>query len=213
MIDDSVEELLKSEPQWRVVDCAEPALFHTGYGPAELIAGNKANRLREAMEAELASKPGDPYACAKLGGLEVDQGNTTRGLALLEMGLEHCQSDQHRERYELLLHLGIANTSNKPEEAERYYRLAGGTLSPQVLVGAGSTGALLTPEQAGRSHRGDGVTRQLPEVMLGWYNLGLINGKPAISAGRSGLPERFAAGSQPRAASKPGCCPAGRRQL
>ncbi len=50
------------------------------------------------MEAELASKPGDPYACAKLGGLEVDQGNTTRGLALLEMGLEHCQSDQHRER-------------------------------------------------------------------------------------------------------------------
>ena len=87
MIDDSVEELLKSESQWRVVDCAEPALFHTGYRPEQLIAGNKANRLREAMEAELASKPGDPYACAKLGGLEVDQGNTTRGLALLEMGL------------------------------------------------------------------------------------------------------------------------------
>ena len=97
------------------------------------------------MEAELASKPGDPYACAKLGGLEVDQGNTTRGIALLEMGLEHCQSEQHRERYELLLHLGIANSSNKPEEAERYYRLAlEEPLSPQVLVGARlNLGALL----------------------------------------------------------------------
>ena len=196
MIDDSVEELLKSESQWRVVDCAEPALFHTGYRPEELIAGNKANRLREAMEAELASKPGDPYACAKLGGLEVDQGNTTRGLALLEMGLEHCQSDQHRERYELLLHLGIANSSNKPEEAERYYRLAlEEPLSPQVLVGARlNLGALLLRlnKLAEATEVTSAVTRQLPEVMLGWYNLGLIQRKAgdiggAIEAYQSGL--------------------------
>ena len=196
MIDDSVEELLKSESQWRVVDCAEPALFHTGYRPEQLIAGNKANRLREAMEAELASKPGDPYACAKLGGLEVDQGNTTRGLALLEMGLEHCQSDQHRERYELLLHLGIANSSNKPEEAERYYRLAlEEPLSPQVLVGARlNLGALLLRlnKLAEATEVTAAVTRQLPEVMLGWYNLGLIQRKAgdiggAIEAYQSGL--------------------------
>ena len=196
MIDDSVEELLKSEPQWRVVDCAEPALFHTGYGPEELIAGNKANRLREAMEAELASKPGDPYACAKLGGLEVDQGNTTRGIALLEMGLEHCGADQHRERYELLLHLGIANSSNKPEEAERYYRLAlEEPLSPQVLVGARlNLGALLLRlnKLAEATEVTSAVTRQLPEVMLGWYNLGLIQRKAgdiggAIEAYQSGL--------------------------
>ena len=196
MIDDSVEELLKSESQWRVVDCAEPALFHTGYRPEELIAGNKANRLREAMEAELASKPGDPYACAKLGGLEVDQGNTTRGLALLEMGLEHCQSDQHRERYELLLHLGIANSSNKPEEAERYYRQAlAEPLSPQVLVGARlNLGALLLRlnKLAEATEVTAAVTRQLPEVMLGWYNLGLIQRKAgdiggAIESYQSGL--------------------------
>ena len=196
MIDDSVEELLKSESQWRVVDCAEPALFHTGYRPEQLIAGNKANRLREAMEAELASKPGDPYACAKLGGLEVDQGNTTRGLALLEMGLEHCQSDQHRERYELLLHLGIANSSNKPDEAERYYRLAlAEPLSPQVLVGARlNLGALLLRlnKLAEATEVTAAVTRQLPEVMLGWYNLGLIQRKAgdiggAIEAYQSGL--------------------------
>ena len=196
MIDDSVEELLKSETQWRVVDCAEPALFHTGYRPEELIAGNKANRLRAAMEAELASKPGDPYACAKLGGLEVDQGNSTRGVALLEMGLEHCQSDQHRERYELLLHLGIAHSSSKPEEAERYYRLAlEEPLSPQVLVGARlNLGALLLRlnKLAEATEVTAAVTRQLPEVMLGWYNLGLIQRKAgdiggAIEAYQSGL--------------------------
>ena len=187
MIDDSVEELLKSEPQWRVVDCAEPALFHTGYGPAELIAGNKANRLREAMEAELASKPGDPYACAKLGGLEVDQGNTTRGIALLEMGLDHCGAEQHRERYELLLHLGIAHSSSKPEEAERYYRLAlEEPLSPQVLVGARlNLGALLLRlnKLAEASEVTSAVTRHAPEVLLGWYNLGLIQRKAGDIAG------------------------------
>ncbi len=41
MIDDSVEELLKSPSQWRLVDCAEPALFHTGYRPEQLIAGQQ----------------------------------------------------------------------------------------------------------------------------------------------------------------------------
>ena len=196
MIDDSVEELLKSEPQWRVVDCAEPALFHTGYGPAELIAGNKANRLREAMEAELASKPGDPYACAKLGGLEVDQGNTTRGIALLEMGLEHCGAEQHRERYELLLHLGIAKSSSQPEEAESYYKRAlEEPLSPQVLVGARlNLGALLLRlnKLAEATEVTAAVTRQAPEVLLGWYNLGLIQRKAgniggAIEAYENGL--------------------------
>ena len=187
MIDDSVEELLKSEPQWRVVDCAEPALFHTGYGPAELIAGNKANRLREAMEAELASKPGDPYACAKLGGLEVDQGNTTRGIALLEMGLEHCGAEQHRERYELLLHLGIAKSSSQPEEAESYYKRAlEEPLSPQVLVGARlNLGALLLRlnKLAEACEVTSAVTRHAPEVLLGWYNLGLIQRKAGDIAG------------------------------
>ena len=196
MIDDSVEELIKTEPQWRVVDCAEPALFHTGYGPAELIAGNKASRLREAMEAELASKPGDPYACAKLGGLEVDQGNTTRGIALLEMGLEHCGAEQHRERYELLLHLGIAKSSCQPEEAESYYKRAlEEPLSPQVLVGARlNLGALLLRlnKLAEATEVTAAVTRQAPEVLLGWYNLGLIQRKAgniggAIEAYENGL--------------------------
>ena len=107
-IDDSVEKLLQTEPQWRVVDCPEPALVHSGYQLENLVAGHKAERLRQAMEAELAAHPGDPYACAKLGGLEIESGAIERGIALLQQGLAHCSEGQSSERYELQLHLGIA---------------------------------------------------------------------------------------------------------
>jgi len=74
MVDDSVAALLQREPQWRIADCPEPALIHDGYRPELLAQGNKPQRLREAMEAELQERPGDPYACAKLGSLEVSEG-------------------------------------------------------------------------------------------------------------------------------------------
>ena len=88
MIDDSVAALLKEEPQWRIADCSEPAIDHDGYRPELLAQGNKPERLRQAMEEELKVRPGDPYACAKLGSLEVAEGNLKRGLALLEEGLK-----------------------------------------------------------------------------------------------------------------------------
>jgi hypothetical protein len=53
MVDDSVAELLQREPHWRIADCPEPALLHDGYRPEVLAQGNKAQRLRAAMEAEL----------------------------------------------------------------------------------------------------------------------------------------------------------------
>ena len=89
MVDDSVADLLQREPHWRIADCPEPALLHDGYRPELLAQGNKAQRLRAAMEAELERRPGDPYACAKLGSLEVAEGQRERGIALLEQGLEH----------------------------------------------------------------------------------------------------------------------------
>ena len=186
MIDDSVEALLQNEGHWRVVDCAEPALVHSGYRPDVLASGNKAERLREAMEAELQRQPGDPYACAKLGGLEIESGNQARGLELLQLGLKSCRSDQHNERYELLLHLGIAQSELDPGAAERCYREAlEEPLAARVSAGARlNLGALLL-----RQNRLDeaaslceAVTRQAPELVLGWYNLGLIQRK----AGRIG---------------------------
>ncbi len=71
MVDDSVAALLEQEPDWQVVACPEPALLHEGYRPELVARHDKAARLRAAMEAELAARPGDPYACAKLGSLEV----------------------------------------------------------------------------------------------------------------------------------------------
>ena len=175
MVDDSVLALLRQEPQWRIADCPIPALLHDGYRPELLAAGNKAARLRQAMEADLAARPGDPYACAKLGSLEVSEGQRQRGMALLELGLSNCPQDAHPERYELLLHLAIAEAD--PGQAAQLYQAALQlplpprlTLAAQLnlaalLVEAGDPGAAAQLcEQA---------TLAAPEVALGWYNLGI----------------------------------------
>ena len=177
MVDDSVAELLQQDSHWRIADCPIPALLHDGYRPELLAAGNKAARLRQAMEADLAARPGDPYACAKLGSLEVSEGQRQRGMALLELGLSNCPQDAHPERYELLLHLAIAHAETDPGQAAQLYQAALQlplpprlTLAAQLnlaalLVEAGACGdAAQLCEQA---------TGAAPEVALGWYNLGI----------------------------------------
>ena len=181
LIDDSVDALRQGEPHWRVVDCPEPALVHTGYRQEALVSGNKAERLREAMEQELAERPGDPYACAKLGGLEIESGNRQRGLELLQEGLAQCQPQQQAERYELLLHLGIAHAHSDLPMAEQYYRQAlEQELPPRLSVAARlNLGALLLRQNHldEAAQLTEAVTRQVPEVAMGWYNLGLIRRK------------------------------------
>jgi glycosyltransferase involved in cell wall biosynthesis len=54
MVDDSVAALQAAEPHWRIAQCPEPALLHSGYGAAFLADGSKARRLRQAMEAAAA---------------------------------------------------------------------------------------------------------------------------------------------------------------
>lgn len=178
MVDDSVAELLSSEPQWRVADCPEPALIHDGYRPELLAKGNKPQRLREAMEAELQQRPGDPYACAKLGSLEVAEGNLERGLDLLRQGLEQCPAEAYPERYELLLHLALAEASRNPEQAAALYRQALELpLPPRLSLAARLNLAALLLQQ-GQSEEAEQLcqraTAAAPEVGLGWYNLGLI---------------------------------------
>lgn len=178
MVDDSVTELLAAEPHWRLADCPEPALLHSGYQPELLARGDKARRLREAMERELAERPTDPYACAKLGGLEISEGETSRGLELLNRGLEHCPASAHPERYELLLHLAIAQDGSEPAAAETLYRQALDLpLNPRLTLAARlNLAALLL--QNGRLEEAGQLTETAaaaaPEVPLAWYNLGLI---------------------------------------
>ena len=178
MVDDSVAELLSREPQWRIADCPEPALIHDGYRPELLAQGQKAQRLRTAMEAELVRQPGDPYACAKLGSLEVAEGRPELGIALLQQGLQHCPEAAHPERYELLLHLAIALANRQPDAAIDHYRQALALpMAPRLSLAARLNLAALLLER-GQAEEAEELCRRAtavaPEVALGWYNLGLI---------------------------------------
>ena len=178
MVDDSVLALQEREPHWRVLHCPEPALLHDGYRPELLADGRKARLLREAMETELRLCPDDPYACAKLAGLELSEGNSGRALSLLRRGLDACRPEAVAERYELLLHLGLAETARDPEAARRHYRQALKlAMDPRLSLGArlnlASLELRLGAVDAALEHARQ-VTAIAPEFALGWYNLGLI---------------------------------------
>ena len=177
LVDDSVATLLRLEPHWQVADCPEPALFHDGYGPERRLALAKAQRLRQAMETELVARPGDPYTCAKLGGLEVAEGHRARGLELLGQGLAHCGPAQVPERYELLLNLALALTPVDAGAAAAHYQQALALpLDPRVTLAARLNLASLCLDQ-GRVDQaaslGLEATQAAPEVALGWLQLGL----------------------------------------
>jgi tetratricopeptide (TPR) repeat protein len=165
LVDDSVLALMGREPHWRIADCPEPALVHDGYQPEHLASGEKARRLRQAMERELAQHPGDPYACAKLGSLEVSEGHRERGISLLEQGLAHCSAAAVAERYELLLHLAIARTPEQPRRAIALYRQALALpLAPRINLGARLNLAGLLADLAGAGGAGENSQGQLKEA-------------------------------------------------
>ena len=196
MVDDSVLALLERESGWRVLQWGEPALSHGGYRPELLASSGKSGRLRQAMEAELRAHPGDPYASAKLGGLELAEGHRDRAIALLEPGLAACPPQATAERYELLLHLAMAHGEADPERAHRLYRQALTLpLDPRLTLAARLNLAAMELrlghlEEAARHCRQ--ATAAAPEVALSWYNTGLIHRQrgdlpAAISAYRQAL--------------------------
>jgi tetratricopeptide (TPR) repeat protein len=178
MVDDSVTELLQREPHWRIAQCPEPALLHSGYRPDLLADGRKARLLRQAMEAELQERPGDPYACAKLGALLVEQGEQAAGIALLEKGLNHCPAGADPERFELLLHLAIAHTSGLPSRAANLYRQALALpLDPRLTLAARLNLASLLLEEGGLEEAArlcHEATEVAPAIAQGWSQLGLV---------------------------------------
>jgi tetratricopeptide (TPR) repeat protein len=176
-------------------------LAHDGYRSDLLASGAKAKRLRQAMEADLAAQPGDPYACAKLGSLEVSEGNRERGIALLQQGLARCPASRQPERYELLLHLAIALSSSDPNRASQLYRQALELpLPPRLTLAARLNLAALLQEPGTRSQgaleEACELCRQAcaaaPELALGWLHLGISERRrgqlpAAIAAYRSAL--------------------------
>ena len=180
MIDESVDALLKEEPGWRIANCTEPALLHEGYRPDLLAGSDKADRLRQSMESWLKDQPNDPYACAKLGALEVSDGNRDRGLSLLRHGLEQLPTGDGNsaERYELLLNLGIALACEDSEAAVKCYREAlEQPLETRLSLGARLNLAALLMQRNELVEAIQLTTtacQRAPEVALAWYNLGLM---------------------------------------
>ena len=180
MIDESVDALLKEEPGWRIANCTEPALLHEGYRPGLLAGSDKADRLRQSMESWLKDQPNDPYACAKLGALEVSDGNRDRGLSLLRHGLEQLPTGDGNsaERYELLLNLGIALACEDSEAAVKCYREAlEQPLETRLSLGARLNLAALLMQRNELEEAIQLTTtacQRAPEVALAWYNLGLM---------------------------------------
>ena len=177
MIDESVAALLSSEPQWRVVDCPEPAILHDGYRPELLVGSDKAERLRQAMERELAARPGDPYASAKLGGLLISEGQQQKAIPLLRSGLKQA-TQPNAERYELLLHLALALTPADAAEAVACYRQALAIpMDPRASLGARINLAARLMEQGALDEAiqlTEVATQAAPEVAIAWANLGLM---------------------------------------
>ena len=180
MIDESVNALLTEEPGWRVANCTEPALLHEGYRPDLLAGSDKAERLRQSMESWLQDQPDDPYACAKLGALEVSDGNRNRGISLLRHGLERLPEGDgsSAERYELLLNLGIALASEDSDAAVQCYREAlEQPLETRLSLGARLNLAALLMQRNKLEEAVQLTTtacQRAPEVALAWYNLGLM---------------------------------------
>ncbi len=107
MVDDSVADILRREPHWKIHDLDGVTILHDGYRAEAIASRNKLENARLTMERFLSTHPGDPYVCSKLGALYVELGRPTYGIELLERGLKTSPLEAPIA-YELHYHLGIA---------------------------------------------------------------------------------------------------------
>jgi tetratricopeptide (TPR) repeat protein len=178
MIDDSVVEILQTEPHWRVIDLPEVAILHYGYAPGAIASRNKLERARMTMERFLANHPGEPYACSKLGALYVQMGRFDDGIGLLERGLK-ARSLSPSVLYELHYHLGIAYSRlRQPQQAAQHYQAAlQQNVLPQLKLGAyNNLGSLrqVAGDLIGAKSCYEATLKIDPDFALGYNNLGLI---------------------------------------
>lgn len=176
IVDESVAEILNQDPHWQVGYLPEVAILHHGYRPAAIASGDKFSRAQTTMEGFLASHPGDPYVCSKLGALYEQQGKQ-QGIQLLEQGLK-AEAIDPPILYELHYHLGIAYARlGKPSLATDHYQLAlQQQIPPRLKLGAyNNLGSLLKAQ-------GDLLAAKKlfqtaleidPGFAIGHYNLGM----------------------------------------
>lgn len=178
MIDESVEELLKTEKQWQIINLPSIAIFHYGYKPETILAQDKYTKARETMEAFLKQNPTDTYTCSKLGALYVQIGKIEEGIKLIKRGLK-LNTAQPPVLFELHYHLGNAySKQGKIEQAAKQYQKAiAQPILPQLKLGAYNNLAGLLQqigdlENAAKLYQ---ATLNIdPNFAIAYYNLGMI---------------------------------------
>jgi tetratricopeptide (TPR) repeat protein len=177
MIDDSVEDLLKVESFWRVVQLEGVAIDHTGYQPNVIAKQDKVAKARLMMESFLAEHPDDPYVCSKLGALYLQLNEPEIGIELLQRGLAAPELDPGTN-YELNYHLGAAYAEIPDlSQATHYYQQAmRQAIAPQLKLGAMHNLATLM-QQTGELVMAEGLYGQVlqvdPNLVVAHYNLGM----------------------------------------
>ncbi|NEQ96859.1 MAG: glycosyltransferase [Cyanothece sp. SIO2G6] len=178
MVDDSVAEIIRREPQWTVAELPGVAILHDGYGAEAIANRNKLQNARLTMERYLAEHPNDPYVCSKLGALYVQMDRTTYGIDLLKKGLKVANSEA-AIAYELHYHLGIAYTqANCMAQALHHYQAAiEQPILPSLKLGAyNNLGSLRqrTKDLKAAQQLFITVVEIDPNFAKGHFNLGMV---------------------------------------
>lgn len=176
MVDDSVAEIVKREPNWQIASIPEIAIWHSGYQTNSIAAKNKFQKAQAAMERYISYYPNDAYACSKLGALYVETGQIQRGINLLTRGLNAAAIDDSI-LYELNYHLGIAYRQQDAVKAKQHYQAAIDTnVFPALKLGAyNNLGNLLKDggDLKGAEKAYKAALKIDPYFAAGHYNLGL----------------------------------------
>ncbi|RAQ40763.1 glycosyltransferase [Arthrospira sp. O9.13F] len=178
LVDDSVMEILRREPDWRIGSIPEIAIAHYGYSTDAIAARNKQQRACQAMESYFKQHPDDPYLASKLGALYVQLGKLSAGIDLLEKGLKQASGIEGGTMYELHYHLGIAYSKRgQLEAAEAQYKKAiAVNVFPQLKIGAYNNLGNLLKERGhlkGAQSAYETTIEIDPLFSLGYYNLGM----------------------------------------
>ena len=177
LVDDSVSEILRKEPQWQIGYIQGIAILHSGYQQSQITRKNKLVKAQAAMEEFLANNPDDAYVCSKLGALYMDLGKITQSIQLLSKGVS--LSDENYEiLYELYYHLGIAYSrlKNHQQAIAHYQAAIKLPIYPILKLGAYNNLGNLLKEKGdlnGAKKAYETILKIDPSFVIGYYNLGM----------------------------------------
>ena len=177
LVDDSVSEILRKEPQWQIGYIQGIAILHSGYQQSEITRKNKLVKAQAAMEEFFAKNPDDAYVCSKLGALYIDLGKIPQSIQLLSKGVS-LSNENYEILYELYYHLGIAYSrlKNHQQAIAHYQAAIKLPIYPILKLGAYNNLGNLLKEKGdlnGAKKAYETILKIDPSFVIGYYNLGM----------------------------------------